>query len=30
VQSRTRRFEYLWECGRKVTEQGLAPPTLIR
>jgi hypothetical protein len=29
VQSRIRRFEYLWECGRKVTEQGLTPPTLI-
>lgn len=29
VQSRIRRFEYLWECGRKVSEHGLGPPTLI-
>lgn len=29
VQSRIKRFEYLWECGRRITGQGLAPPTLI-
>ncbi|HEY8452573.1 MAG TPA: phosphatidylserine/phosphatidylglycerophosphate/cardiolipin synthase family protein [Natronosporangium sp.] len=30
VHGRIRRFEYLWECGRAVTEQGVVPPSLIQ